>query len=1273
MNNRPIPRNQASSSLGRNDLKPGLFGRSSFRVQHYSGTNGISPIGSSPRTKISPRYSFASSFATSESSLRESSYFDERPPVQDTGVPKSSGLYYSRASPKELSSIDRINDSSFNGIVCAGKTHLGLYKFSPQDKSIDCMHDFVSAGNDGNRGSNVQMGLGKRSKRTKLSTIADVKAGFHNHKNYVAICSNSTVLSIYDINKTGSIDNPLVTNCSQHVRSVNSFDFNMVQTNLIISGGQDSCIKIWDLRSSRSRTLSRADVNINTASDSIRDVKWMPHPTACRSASQNDLRSGVGGAAGYKFASIHDSGLLLKFDLRQPNQVEKRINAHSGPGLCLNWHPYQDYISTGGRDGKCCLWYVGDGKPGTDFLQAGNTSVNTPHSMTSNLPTNLSVVPDMTINCGFPVTKLKVRPCYEKNVLNSLVSMSSMAEDFGVSIYSLARKYIPKYNLSTSSASLGFVWWDDNLIFNIDKDNRINGWYLDREPTVLDNMPKIVTRWRDIEGNGLLFIDQDRGGYQVNDEVPANIEESKKPPNQRVSINSLSGTAGGGNSGGGSNSGMIGSIKKGISQTGLTSFAGERPALSKTGLNFSNKSLATQSMNNSHSNSFSSYAGAGPGPLNEVADYSGIESPFLMTIDLPYILNNMRVSQLPPERKSLYSPEVQAIRESPVKVFKFLAKELEFSYMQEGRSGEMKNATQLSNVNEDTTKKDLMVKFGISEKSTWTALVNKKNEAVEAISKKSVSTKEGSESLIESDGESSAKSHESDDNSSDADKKENAKDGTMHVQEKIDILLELIPICGHNASVYSYIDDLPNFKIWILIRDSLLWDLERLSVEYPDEKLPETQSTDQIGQPITMGNDDSLASDTRSYMTSDLNYFVEEHPRALRSDSDEPKDHKKPLSGLKSQLTKIQETEASIDDSLNPPKMLKKPDNPIKQEQIGSRLNDDSDSAVLEDDDNEEKSDFDTQIKGIPITNKRQPRQSFIDTYMGGLKSPIGSSNANNEFFMGRVGHSLGHSSPGSKGSPMASLNNGEFTYPGFKRMSSRNDRRSSGSLFLSPLKRRESSTAEFFNKSPMRPLSPVAPVSSFKSNPTEFLPPWNTRRLLKQIFKQAVEMGNILLVVNILFLFQNLYQLTSTEVLKNTLAQFIKILHKHELFELSAAILKCSPWEVVINADGGQSLVPIFCDKCGKLITNEPSKEKFTLEAQEKGNSMPLQRFGYWYCDSCKKPNTLCVFCERPIKTLAIGLLECGHEGHFQCLQSWFLDEGMAECPGGCMNQIRL
>lgn len=1265
-----MPRNQASFSFGRNEMKPTSFGMSSFRIQHYSNGNQMSPVASSPRTRISPRYSFTGSVPFSESSLKGTALYDEKPKREES-VPKSSGLTYSTSSSLELSSIDKINDPTLNSIICAGKTHLGLYRFSPQDNSITCVHDFMSSGYDTNRGASLHTGLAKRSKRTKLSTIADVKAGYHNHKNYVAVCGTSTSISIYDINKTSALDNPVVTNLSQHTRSINSFDFNTVQTNLIISGGQDGCIKIWDLRSSRNKTLNRPDVNINTASDSIRDVKWMPNQNFARIGAQSDMRSV--GTAGYKFASIHDSGLLLTFDLRQPNQVEKRINAHTGPGLCLNWHPYQDYISTGGRDGKCCLWYIGDGKGSNELLSNSSSFNNPPHSTTPNLAANLLVLPETTINCGFPVTKLKVRPCYERKVLNSVVAMSSMAEDFGVNIYSLARKYIPKYNLSTSSPSLGFVWWDDNLIFSIDKENKISGWCVDKEPTVLDNLPKNITKWRDIEGNGFLFVDQDRGSYELYDDMPATLEDTKKPANHRISMSSLNGATG-------NTAGMIGSLKKGISQTGLTSLSGERPAISKTGPTFNNKSLTSQPLHLSHSNSVSSYPGMSV--HDETAEDGNVESPFMVTIDLPYIINNMRISQLPPDKRLLNSAEVLAIKESPVKVFKFLAKELEFSYMQERRAGDVKSITQQSNTKDDSTKKVLMEKFGLSENTTWTALVSKKNEAVESTAKKSGSIKDHSSSLVESDAESSAKENTPNNNTNnvlrgDKNKNDSGNEVNMESQERVDLLLELIPICGHNASVYSYIDDLPNFKIWMLIRDSLLWDLKNLSMEYPEGKIPGSQKTDlqRMEQQDSMINDppESVNSEIRSCVTSDLNSLVEEQPRALRSDSEGRNDAKKPQSNLKKQLSKIQESEINSGGAREKNAFIVKsaPENSHKFDDPGleqSPASNGSESDVLEDEDIENKQN--SINDGIPILTKRKPRRSFIDTYMGGLKSSVGSNPESDVgFSKSRHSHSFGHSSPGSRMSPIASINSTEFNFSNFKKGSSRADRRSSGSLFMSPLNRKELFAPERAIKSPTRSPSPV--VSKDFNSPS--FPPWDTRRLLKQIYKQAVEMGNTLLAVNILFLFQNVYQVTTVEVVKNSLAQFIFILHRYELFELSAAILKYSPWEVVINADGGQSLVPLFCEKCGKLVTNERSKERFTLEAQREGNSLPLEKMGYWYCDSCKKPNTLCVLCERPMKTLSMCLLECGHEGHFECVKSWFLDEGMTECPGGCMNQIRL
>lgn len=140
---------------------------------------------------------------------------------------------------------------------------------------------------------------------------------------------------------------------------------------------------------------------------------------------------------------------------------------------------------------------------------------------------------------------------------------------------------------------------------------------------------------------------------------------------------------------------------------------------------------------------------------------------------------------------------------------------------------------------------------------------------------------------------------------------------------------------------------------------------------------------------------------------------------------------------------------------------------------------------------------------------------------------------------------------------------------------------------------------------------------------------------------------------------------------MKNSLAQFTTILHQYELFEISAAILKYCPWDDIFDTEGSQSLITLFCDKCGKLITNEPSKEKFAKEAQIVGDTTPLARFGHWYCDSCKKPNSLCVMCEQPMKNLTMTLLECGHEGHFECLKGWFLDDNLTECPAGCSYKV--
>lgn len=129
-------------------------------------------------------------------------------------------------------------------------------------------------------------------------------------------------------------------------------------------------------------------------------------------------------------------------------------------------------------------------------------------------------------------------------------------------------------------------------------------------------------------------------------------------------------------------------------------------------------------------------------------------------------------------------------------------------------------------------------------------------------------------------------------------------------------------------------------------------------------------------------------------------------------------------------------------------------------------------------------------------------------------------------------------------------------------------------------------------------------------------------------------------MTVNILFLFQTIYQITEIDIAKDAIAHFLLLLHRYELFGIAADVLKYCPFEDIMGSEGDQSSIRLFCERCGELITNESSKEKLRAEAQQTGNKKIMDKFGYWYCDSCKKKNTSCVLCERPLKKLTMVIL---------------------------------
>ncbi|AJT71323.1 AAR_G0048070.mRNA.1.CDS.1 [Saccharomyces cerevisiae] len=1318
----PIPKNRNVSSIGKGEfLGSSSSNNSSFRMNHYSNSGQPSVLDSIRRPNLTPTFSYSNGVYMPESHRTSSfndSYlpYDKNPYAKTTGsmsnksnmkiktkknaintnTRKSSGLIYTTKVDKELSSIDKVNDPNINGLVCAGKTHLGLYKFSPSDRSIKCVHDFITPNsNTSTRGTTSLLPkLSKRTRQNKFSTIADVKTGFNNYKNCIAVCNNSTAISIYDLNKSSSIDNPLITSLCEHTRSINSFDFNMVESNLIISGGQDSCVKIWDLRSNKSKSSNRSDISINTASDSIRDVKWMP---GYNFASKNDQGSSTYGnlKSGYKFASIHDSGYLLKFDLRQPAQYEKKLNAHTGPGLCLNWHPNQEYIATGGRDGKCCLWFVGDNANAAEntVLNYGNSpSLHAPNTSLNN--SGSLAFPKLTINTGYPVTKLKFKPAYSSNIYNSLLGISSMGDEAEVRIYSLARKYIPKHVLLSETPSLGLVWWDENLIFNIDKGTRINGWDINKEPTVLENLSKNTTTWRDLDGNGLLSVDQEIGSYEV--------VEPELQPTSSTTCKKHPGTIKNPKNGNPENQGIIGGIKKGFSHTGLTSFTPERPPTLKAGPTFSTKSLTLASGASSFNSSSASLTSLTPQTENR--EEIAIEPPCIITLDIPQIFNNIRLTKIAHSRKKNVISESSSMKNSPVEKFKYLARQLKFSYIREHNVSDsadtaykndienidvVKNATETHGDNTTTTNNNddgddddddddddkiieshLLKKYNFPENNTWATLMNEKVNNKKP-KRNSSSSREFDEKDVRSSISSISASRQSHDRARKIDKNVEAE-----LQEKIQTLVDLISIATHNASVYLSIDDLTNFKIWILIRDSLLWDLKwmtssQISSDNASNMDANESSDFEAGENLKTGKE---FPEEDGAGTSGAESLVEERPQAFRANSDEPSDaEKKPVSKLKEQLknTEIIPYAQPNEDSDEVLTKLKELQNQRLESRtkMGETVSDD---VIIEEDEHEhqeEEQPHDSPTKSaqfhaspiaksIPILQKREHRKSFIDTFM--LHSPNGyngDTDIGNEDDNISPRFTYNSVSPRSKVSSLQSYATTTSQLETFKKLSSH-----TAPIIGSPRhapSRPDSIGREQLSSSLTKKLAKCKKIIAD--------PPWDTKKLIKQLYNQATETGNVVLTVNILFLFQTIYQITEIDIAKDAIAHFLLLLHRYELFGIAADVLKYCPFEDIMGSEGDQSSIRLFCERCGELITNESSKEKLRAEAQQTGNKKIMDKFGYWYCDSCKKKNTSCVLCERPLKKLTMVILPCGHEGHFQCIQEWFLDENEQECPGGC------
>ncbi|KAL8713203.1 MAG: hypothetical protein Q9220_002724 [cf. Caloplaca sp. 1 TL-2023] len=164
----------------------------------------------------------------------------------------------------------------------------------------------------------------------------DVKWSHGRFDATIATAAASGQIVIYDINRAGVE----LARLHEHSRQVHRLAFNPYQAALLLSGSQDATVRLWDLRA-----LAR-DGSVMTCqsahkypgnSEGIRDLQWSP-------------------TEGVEFALGTDTGVVQRWDLRNPGAPLLKINAHEKTCYSVDWHQDGKHLASAGGDKSVKIW-----------------------------------------------------------------------------------------------------------------------------------------------------------------------------------------------------------------------------------------------------------------------------------------------------------------------------------------------------------------------------------------------------------------------------------------------------------------------------------------------------------------------------------------------------------------------------------------------------------------------------------------------------------------------------------------------------------------------------------------------------------------------------------------------------------------------------------------------------------------------------------------------------------------------------------------------------
>ncbi|SGZ57467.1 CIC11C00000004046 [Sungouiella intermedia] len=1131
-------------------------------------------------------------------------------------------------------SFDPSTSAPIHHVVIGGKNYLKLLALNNDQSEVVADVNIVEP-----------PGLSRLHSSTKLFNVNTVKC----YGDMIACGLTSGSVHVHQVSGNGK--SRLAYKLEDHKRVVNSVDFTDHEQ-VLFSGSQDGTVKLWDLRTFSPKPVLK--LSASQHSDPVRSCEYSRH-------------SKVRGKM--TVLSVHDSGLLCKFDLRYPGSnssstvlPERKWTFHTGPALSLHIHPESEYVLTGGRDKKICVWNYGE------------------NSLHPNSP-------EMILNTYGPVMKIRWSqiPCHDRphgasnfefgeddhdpklSLYDYDFACLFLNDDPTITVFNLRRKHVPKEIVTTTTLKpfQNFIWAGDSSsterkLWTLTKSNMFVSYNLTtgddgllNVTRPLDDLPSIVTTWQ----NGfadLSIVTQDSRDYGFQGPEQVEVESDIL---DRTNLDEFTRI----------------DEEHTLEQRSSSITLDNSNIYSKTPMgslpNPSNL-LYQKTQNNSPKDR--------PQLIRLSTAYTPTKSPSPVPFGRPNVVDNYGSVMRP----SLPRNPSQSTQDSESPLFMSLVATSKKSPF----SGPSPYVVGVS------------VPIPLGDEAVFEVLANEYYTSVpdgfaladvcQMNARLAASVQRYRDCQV---WRLLAVALEQEENSF-------FDDYTHNERVVVEAESTLNQSAAANDDAKSISSDLDNFVGSYNSNSTLTTNYG--SVPKGSEVASSLHNTSLLGSSASSRLGGSLMG-YKSGSTASIDQFQSGHlsgpSTASRANSLLMK--RRPSLPAPKMITPSTEQEHAIVDDDEDDVLSEASNLPNKEHHISKTIPRKSSAIDIR---STKYLSFGAQTSASPefFNEEGSPlmysRKNSVKKYTAASFSttqhpwaiPNSSQDLDNEnlniltaasYSTSAMHTGSGHTvnsgirsrpSMGSlKGSPiMTASYAGRGSFAGGR----------SGALGIKQTSPQhlERVVEANGNEHPRK----SALTSAFKEKDKEDEDsevlfsdkPWNTMGMLKRAIDYAMDQGDIIMCSTLILLFYELLhkyfpkKVLSKEGCLECLGMYIETLRKRQLFTNAVKVVKDAPTDLLYELSNYANKdvdLRFYCCWCNKLMLNEASKAK---------HGAGSDKFGFWYCDNCRRKQLNCIYCNEPCKGLTVVVsLKCGHRGHFGCLQEWFIIDQNTECPGGCEDSV--